>query len=297
MTGMATALALLLAGTPLPAIAEPAPTDNVETIRTGQDAGRRMTVPVHIGELGPFRFLVDTGSQTTVLSTDVAGKMALPPGRKARIIGVSGIVPVDTAIVEELVIGSRSRFAIEVALLEAHNIGADGIIGIDSLQNQRVVLDFSRNLMKIGDIRRGSESRGYEIVITARRRRGQLIMADARIDGVRVDVVIDTGADTSIGNHAMRDALRQKAGAPQVELLSVTGQRVTASLGFPRKMEIGDVSITNLLVAYTDAPVFRQLGLDRNPALMLGMRELHLFKRVAIDFGTRKILFDLPDTG
>jgi hypothetical protein len=27
---------------------------------------------------------------------------------------------------------------------------------------------------------------------------------------------------------------------------------------------------------------------------MLGMRELRLFRRVAIDFSTRKVMFDLP---
>jgi len=28
--------------------------------------------------------------------------------------------------------------------------------------------------------------------------------------------------------------------------------------------------------------------------MLLGMRELRLFKRVAIDFATRKVMFDLP---
>ena len=37
------------------------------------------------------------------------------------------------------------------------------------------------------------------------------------------------------------------------------------------------------------------LGLDKKPALMLGMRELRLFRRVAIDFAARKVFFDLPD--
>jgi hypothetical protein len=27
---------------------------------------------------------------------------------------------------------------------------------------------------------------------------------------------------------------------------------------------------------------------------MLGMRELRMFRRVAIDFGSRKVMFDLP---
>ena len=37
--------------------------------------------------------------------------------------------------------------------------------------------------------------------------------------------------------------------------------------------------------------------LTRRPALLLGMRELKLFKRVAIDFAANRIYFDLPELG
>ena len=41
-------------------------------------------------------------------------------------------------------------------------------------------------------------------------------------------------------------------------------------------------------------PAFEALGLNRKPALLLGMQDLRSFDRVAIDFSTRRILFDLP---
>ena len=78
---------------------------------------------------------------------------------------------------------------------------------------------------------------------------------------------------------------------------SVTGQTISAELGFPRKLSVGEFDITNLMVAYTDSPVFEYLGLTRRPALLLGMRELKLFKRVAIDFAANRIYFDLPELG
>jgi len=54
-------------------------------------------------------------------------------------------------------------------IFDAQNIGADGIIGIDSLPGQRVLLDFGRNLMTVGDARSLGGDKGYEIVVTARR--------------------------------------------------------------------------------------------------------------------------------
>ena len=58
---------------------------------------------------------------------------------------------------------------------------------------------------------------------------------------------------------------------------------------------IGGLRLQNLSIAFADAPPFRRLGLDERPAMLLGMNELRAFRRVAIDFATRKVLFDLPD--
>jgi hypothetical protein len=52
------------------------------------------------------------------------------------------------------------------------------------------------------------------------------------------------------------------------------------------------MNISNLPLAFTDTPAFAALELDRRPAIMLGMRELRMFKRVAIDFTSRKVFFD-----
>ncbi len=298
MPGLAAALALLLANSELPAThaANPLPeAGDIAIIKTRTDVDLRMTVPVRIGQQGPFRFVIDTGSQTTVLSTDLARQLALPSARTARIVGIGGSQTVSTAIVEELGLGKRSLYSLEVALLEAAHIGADGIVGIDSLQRQRVLLDFARNTMAVGDARSLGGNGGFEIVVTARRRRGQLIMTDAVIDGVRTDVVIDSGAETSMGNRALQNALSRRRTTQQAILISVTGQRITADIGYPRKLEFGTIGITNLLVAYADAPVFAVLELERKPALLLGMRELRLFKRVAIDFDRRKVYFDTPE--
>ena len=48
---------------------------------------------------------------------------------------------------------------------------------------------------------------------------------------------------------------------------------------------------------YAQQEVFDVLNLTRRPALLLGMRELRLFKRVAIDFAAKRIYFDLPNVG
>ena len=265
-----------------------------DVIATKQDRYDRMTVPVRIGGQGPFDFLVDTGSQNTVLASSLAAQLAIVATARATLVSMAGRQQVDTAEIEEMTLGKRSFTSLLVPLLERAHLGADGIVGLDSLQGQRVLIDFDKGTMAVDDARALGGNRGFDIVFTARRRSGQLIMTRASIDGVDTDVVIDTGAETSGGNRALQRALAHRLTTEQVVLHSVTGDRLTADLAWGRSLRIEGATITNVAIAYADALPFRLLELDARPALLLGMRELRVFRRVAIDFATRKILFDVP---
>ena len=265
-----------------------------DVVAIRKDQWSRMTVPVKVVEKGPFRFLIDTGSQNTALSTDLAARLSLVPNRKARLISVAGIQMVDMVEIDQIELGRRSYYGLTAPLLQSEHMGADGILGLDSLQDQRVLVDFRKNLMAIDDAKNLGGNRGFEIVVEARRRSGQLIMADARLEGIKVQVVIDTGAETSIGNIALQKALSRKRKSEKIELLSVTGHSVSADLSYARWLEISEVRFNNVAIAYTDAPAFKALKLDSRPALLLGMRDLRSLDRLAIDFSTRRILFDIP---
>ena len=271
-------------------------TDDVLALR--QDAANRMTVAVEIGTVGgthrPFAFLVDTGAERTVVARSVVNALGLVPDGRGMVIGMAGSQEVDLVSIESIVLGRRSLFAVTSPVLEAQAIGADGIIGLDGLQGQRIVFDFDRNTMLLGTPAALGGDRGYDIVVRARRKSGQLIMTDALVDGVRTDIVIDTGSDTTIGNAALARALARDHRQDTVQLVSVTGQKATAELGLARKLELGGMSLNNTLIAFSDAPPFEKLGLRRRPALLLGMAQLRLFHRVAIDFAGRRILFAVP---
>jgi len=269
----------------------------VEVMAIGRDAADRMTVPVRITDQGPFLFLIDTGAQNTVIATSVATRLALPSARRAMLIGVAGSKMVDTAHVERIDLGRRTYFGLLAPLLQREDIGADGILGLDSLQGQRVVIDFRNQLVAVGDAVSLGGNKGYEIMVTARHRSGQLIMTAAEIDGVRVNVVIDTGAETSIGNHALQAALSRHGSRGQAVLHSVTGQEITADVGLGRSLKIDNANFQNVLIAFADSPAFKALKLGTKPTLFLGMRDLRALGRVAIDFSARRIYFDLKNQG
>jgi hypothetical protein len=65
---------------------------------------------------------------------------------------------------------------------------------------------------------------------------------------------------------------------------------------FVRELDIGGVTLKNLAIVFADAHTFRQLKLDRKPALLLGMNAIRAFKKVSIDFANRKFKVVLPET-
>ena len=175
-------------------------TSDTELLELQKEAYERLTVPVTIGGAGPYQFLVDTGAQATVLSRELADSLGLFDRRPVTLIGMASRVATQTVAIDGLGIGQRRTNVARAPLVEGRHIGgADGVLGIDALQDQRILLDFDKRRMTIATADEGKGRAGYEIVVRARPRHGQLIITDARIDNVRTAVVIDTGAQVSIG--------------------------------------------------------------------------------------------------
>ncbi len=267
---------------------------NAELIQLQRDYSDRMTVPVYVGTQGPFKFLIDTGSERTVLSRQVATTLGLAVTGNSTVVGVAGSIPVDLVDVDEISLGKRTYYTLTAPLLEGAHIGADGIVGLDSLQDQRVLIDFAANRIAIGDALSLGGSRGFEIVVRAKRRSGQLIMTNAIVDGVSTDIVIDTGSDSSIGNIALRNALKRRGKSQPTVLFSVTGQSIGAEMQMATMIDVDGLRLHNTYLSFADAPAFAKLGLTKRPAMLMGMTQLRMFRRVAIDFASRRVLFDLP---
>ena len=110
--------------------------------------------------------------------------------------------------------------------------------------------------------------------------------------------ILTPGSDTTLGNRALQKAMGKRGVAiNQTTLHSVTGQTMLADIAYANRLDMQGLSITRPTIAYSDSPPFAHLGLDKKPAILLGMREMRVFPRVAIDFKARKVLFDLPDGG
>lgn len=284
------------ASTAAPAVDNSTQTEDVK-FKTGGD--ERMTVPVRLSGSGPYRFLVDTGADRTAISRQLAGRLGLSRSDDATIHTVTGASTVSTTNLPQLQMTRDPVSVRHAPLLESANMGADGILGIDSLKAQRVQFDFEKQTLSVvPSAKPDFRDEPGTIVVQAERRKGRLILADARANDEPVTVVIDTGAQLSIGNEALRQRLLQRGEAQSIQkvsLLSVTGQTIVGDYAFIRELEIGGVTLRNLAIVFTDAHSFKTLKLDRRPALLLGMNAIRAFKKVSIDFARQKFRVVLPE--
>lgn len=278
---------------PLAADSNPPPVDSVAIA----DADQRMTVPVQIADAGPFHFVVDTGSERTVISRELAATLGLAAGRGVRVTAMANVEQVATVLIPSIRVGPLGGSRIEAPAFAASNIGGAGMLGIDTLQGHAVTIDFDKGTMTVTPStkrRRAPPAEPGEVVVRARDMFGQLVVTDAYFGERRVRVVIDTGSDVTMGNPALRRLIARKTVLRQISARAVTGVSLLADYGQIGAVRIGSTTIENLPVAFADAPPFARFGLADKPALMLGMDALRLFRRVTIDFPSRELRLLLP---
>jgi hypothetical protein len=202
---------------------------------------------------------------------------------------------VDRVRVDELTLGPSTIRNLELPALREADLGGDGMIGIDALVQQRLMMDFEQKLIKVEDASIPLKFSRDDIVITARRQRGQLILTHVKAAGLDLDAVIDTGSEITIGNLALRDKLIRGNHDKfvTVPVTGVTGATADLQLARVGELQLGSVVLHDVPMAFADVPPFKMFGLIKEPALLLGTDILETFRRVSLDFRARKVRFQL----
>jgi predicted aspartyl protease len=275
-------------------------------LETAFDQARRMVVPVMLDGKGPFGFVVDTGANRTVVSTEAAAACALPPAGRADVHGIAGVEPADLALVHRLAVGSVTSRGLTLPVLPRGQLGADGLLGVDILRDRTMSLQFDQNRFEISDSGHGAEIghasnsriQPYDqpIQVSAAYRDGQLVILDAQVAQVRVAAFIDSGAQVTVGNIALRDAVVRTHPdfgprlAP-VPLISATGQTARGEFAPLPSLRLGGMEIDSVLGVFAELHIFDLWKLADRPAILIGIDVLRHFQDVTLDFGRRVVLF------
>lgn len=263
------------------------------SVPTTANRFEHITAPVRINGVGPFEFLVDTGANRSCLSTALAARLGLPAGPSVTVHTSVGKRVRQTALVERLEIGTRSQRRVHTPLLPIA-LKVDGVLGVDWLKGQRLVLDFKGQRLEI-TAPRVEIAQADRVIVPAQRRMGQLTIVDADMGDIRIKAMIDSGSQVSMGNDALRRRLgaQPSRGKPQqIGLISVTGERFHGDLLYLPFMRLGGLQLGNVPVVFSEMHVFELWKLTKTPTVVLGMDLLTVFNEVAMDYGRATVRFD-----
>jgi len=254
-----------------------------------------IVAPVMVNGKGPFRFMLDTGANRTVLASSTAAKLALDSSADDHVLvrGVSGVAPAPIVHVASVASGTLEIHDLSAPVMSGPVFqGIDGILGMDGLAGMRLTADFVRDQVVISASSGAAPSALY--ALHGRFVSSRLLLVQGRINGISTAAIIDTGTTRTLGNAALLAALshanragantRVTAATAKEEGVDVTN---TAEPGAERRiptLEFGTADITNLQVIFGDYGVFKTWGLEGKPALLLGMDVLGSLAYFSIDY-------------
>lgn len=273
-------------------------------LATGTDLARRMTGPVRVNDNGPFNFAVDTGANRSVICTERAAELGLAPAGTVDLHGISGVETVQTVRVSRFEVGSIITRDLRMPVLPRQRLGVDGLIGLDALKGRQVEMDFHRRQLRLSrshpkPVGRSRVTQGImrpTQAVPATYRFGQLTVVDAYSGPTKLTAFLDSGSEVTVGNSALREAVRLR----QPELLertqvvpiySVTSQTAYGELAVLRALQLGETRLVNLPIVFSDLHTFGLWGLKDAPALLLGIDTLSLFSTITLDFGRHEVVF------
>ena len=277
----------------------PATDEPDASLDAGRDRYEHMLAPVGINGQGPFQFLLDTGANVSCVSRVLADKLDLTPGKPANVHTMVGVRSRPSVTINQLAVGSRNRKTVNAPSLPLPGGVIDGILGVDWLNGQRLVLGFKDKTVEITQSKAERPTEG-QVVVPARRRLGQLTIVDADLNGKRISAMIDSGSQLTVCNKALRDLViadetkrNQQTEHTIIGMETIAGEPFSGELMYLPFMRLGGLHLGNVPVVYADVHVFDIWDLKKTPAVVLGMDVLRQFDAVSLDFGRSQVRFDV----
>lgn len=164
-------------------------------------AGGYLLVPVTLNGAGPFEFLLDTGTTTTMIEPALARRLELPPGERESIANMTSENVGAWSRLNSLTIGSKTIVDADVLVvplgaIEQLDARVRGVLGNDVLgRNSFLLSNAKERLVFDGDGSLSARVSGTHIPL--HQTDGRLLV-EAEIPGVRrpLSFVLDSGCDS-----------------------------------------------------------------------------------------------------
>jgi predicted aspartyl protease len=283
---------------PITLVGPPGGDEPTYAVPTRLDRAGRVLAPITVNDKGPFRFILDTGANRSVVSQRVLAALALPlapNGPSIEVHGVTGTAILPAVELEVLQAGELvlARDHVVPVLAQTVLANADGILGVEGLGSARIDIDFLDDRVTITRSSGRQHAPSGFLTIPVSVKHNGLIVVPGKVGRVRVRAIIDTGAERTLGNIALREALLKARRTATAEMVT-TVFGATPDIGQGMSMiaptiYLGEAELRDLEVTFGDLHVFRIWKLEDEPAILIGMDLLGSVERLVIDYRRREL--------
>ena len=282
------------ASQPSAALSEPLPEISIEAPEpryvapTLRDSIGRIWAPVLIDGKGPFRLVLDTGASHSAVTAAVARTLGTSLDESRVLLrGVMGMVEVPTVHVANLIVGDLQIDSTALPIVPDALGGAQGVLGTEGLLDKRIYIDFRHDLITIKRSHGQRAEYGF-VTVPVKVLPGHLLATTAYVGSIKATAIIDTGAQTSIANLALREALvgRRKHYPFTSDQLTDTTDTVGPGEGANvPPIRLGSIIIRSAHITIgEDVGIFDVWKLGDKPALLIGMDAIGTVDVLVIDY-------------
>jgi Aspartyl protease len=251
----------------------------------------QIVLAVTINRTGPYNFLLDSGTQFTMIDTSLAAQLHLHFQGAAVVAGAGSRQAASLAQLDSVAAGPYTVASQEVVVYDLKNHSADlhiqGVLGEDFLEHFDMLIDNAHRLLCLDNsaaMRANVKGPHIPLVAPAEPEGGVvmpglLIITVSLSDGMRpVRLLLDTGANAPLLYNTSQYMVQQVCHDVPVRGSGMDGaQRIFSALP-PQDMKIGSLELPRV-------PFFSLAGIQKDASVkgFDGVLPTGLFRRVFID--------------
>jgi hypothetical protein len=276
---------------------------NVASITPRIVQGALIVIPVKVNEAGPFDFMVDTGSQVTVIDPSLASQLHLKAQARVGLVSVASFAQASATILDTLEAGSKvveksPAIVQDLRPIQAADPRIRGVLGESFLAHFDLFVDYGHRLLCLDETSAMRDSvRGERIpFVPTQHSESELPFMERLVLSVRLSgtgkqpilLQLDSGSDGPIlypGSE--QPGVRALVQSATVQGASATSAQRAFAVLPPQNMQIGNHILTHISFV-TPLAVAKNLPQQREDGLLPTV----LFQRVFISGGGHYVVFE-----
>lgn len=214
-----------------------------------------VVVPVRLDGQGPFEFLLDTGTDTTIIAPEVAARLGLRPTSRVTLVTPAGAHAVPVAEVRAFAVGPKLTGGGEAVIDDLRELRSldprlSGILGQNVLGRLNFALDYRRRLLLVEE---ESDAPPAGVRLPVGEEEGKMIISAATRpdDSAALRLLLDSAAGGLVlfDKPSRRPALKIELLPGRLLKASTNAGSRTASRGRLESLSVGGETLSDLPVA------------------------------------------------